>query len=148
MTTQPPKRRKTKPDHELSGAVERNQKQERFWQKIQEARGVTEENPKGKISERGFAPLIGVSNTAIQNIRKGWSDPSPEFQAKVANYIGWTYEQMHDWVEYGKEPSLDTVEQVLAALRRFYAPDLIKALDTISMRWADLEKIKPLSDQI
>ncbi len=118
----------------------RNEKQERLYKIILECRGVTEIKPKGERSERAFAKMIGMSFQTIQNLRNGRCTPSDDFIAKVARYKGIDFESLRDYIEYGKEPTLDPVEEALLVIRRMYTQDLIKVFDTATMRLADLEK--------
>lgn len=124
----------------------RSPKQERLYNIIRKCRGVTAFKKRGNQSERGFGVEIGVSYQTLQNLRKGEFNPSAGFVSAVAHRIGWTYEDLDAYIEYGLEPGLDQTEDVMSKIRVMHRSDVIKILDMAVMRLSDLEKFKTSPD--
>lgn len=133
-------------------AKDRSPQQERLFRLILEVRKVTPENPRGEITEQGFAKLTGLSTTTLQNIGIGRKHVvSSDTLKKIASYIGWRLEELEDYVTYGVMPenkivggkvkttdAILSLEVVLNRIRQASLTELCEVFEESANRLTDL----------
>lgn len=93
---------------------------------------------RGRLSQRSFAELLGVSYSAIQDWEKGVGNATDDSLWKLADAKGWSLKELKEYLYTEKYPELSEFRRVLDYLGNLHPEQIISAYRVLNGRTAEL----------